>query len=210
MYGLALDNQLGLPWSTCPRSRSRALWRVSFAAFYFRRPATAIVRLRLSFQLPLTGTLGVNLVRLKEVVARDTSNAVAIEILHGKEALPDRTVAKLVMAGDIEMATANVVTLADKVKGVDVLSLPFLFNSHAFLKAMLDPSRRSRRLLDDAILKTGARVLMWQPYGTNVFFSKGEPASTPAGIATSGYAPAVPSISSSAALGRRSRDDRRR
>jgi len=147
------------------------------------RPAVAEpVRLRLSFQLPLTSTLGANLVRLKEAVARDTDNVVAIEIMHGKEALPDRTVAKSVMAGEIEMATANVVTLADKVKGVDVLSLPFLFNSHAFLKAMLDPSRRSRRLLDDAILKTGVRVLMWQPYGTNVFFSKGEPASRPADI----------------------------
>jgi C4-dicarboxylate-binding protein DctP len=140
-------------------------------------------RLRLSFQLPLTSTLGINLVQLKEAVARDTDNAVAIQILHGKEALPDRTVAKSVMAGDIEMATANVVTLADKVKGVDVLSLPFLFNSHALLKAMLDPSRRSRSLLDEAILKTGARVLMWQPYGINVFFSKGAPASKPADIA---------------------------
>jgi C4-dicarboxylate-binding protein DctP len=141
------------------------------------------IRLRLSFQLPLTSTLGANLVQLKEAVARDTENAVAIEILHGAQALPDRTVAKSVTAGDIEMATANVVTLADKVKGVDVLSLPFLFNSHALLKAMLDPSRRSRRLLDDAILKTGARVLMWQPYGINVFFSKGEPASKPIDIA---------------------------
>jgi C4-dicarboxylate-binding protein DctP len=141
------------------------------------------VRLRLSFQLPLTSTLGGNLVRMKEAVARDTDNTIAIEIVHGAKALPDRTVAKSVMAGDIEMASANVVTLADKVKGVDVLSLPFLFNSHAYLKAMLDPSRRSRRLLDDAILKTGARVLMWQPYGTNVFFSKGEPASRPADIA---------------------------
>jgi C4-dicarboxylate-binding protein DctP len=37
--------------------------------------------------------------------------------------------------------------------------------------------------LDDAILKTGARVLMWQPYGINVFFSKGVPASKPAHIA---------------------------
>jgi C4-dicarboxylate-binding protein DctP len=140
------------------------------------------VRLRVSFQLPLTSTLGVNLVRLKEAVARDTDDAVAIDILHGAQALPDRTVAQSVMAGDIEMATANVVTLADKVKGVDILSLPFLFNSHALLKAMLDPSRRSRRLLDDAILKTGVRVLMWQPYGTNVFFSKGAPASRPAAI----------------------------
>jgi C4-dicarboxylate-binding protein DctP len=140
-------------------------------------------RLRLSFQLPLTGSLGVNLVRLKEAVARDTGNAVVLEILHGKQALPDRTVAKSVMAGAIEMATANVVTLADQVKGVDILSLPFLFNSHALLRAMLDRSRDSRRLLDAAILETGARVLMWQPYGTNVFFSKGGPVSKPGDIA---------------------------
>ncbi len=170
-----------------PKQRAHAVWRAALWAAVFAlglagASAAEPTRLRLSFQLPLTGSLGANLVRLKEAVARDTSNAVAIGILHGKEALPDRTVAKSVMAGDIEMAAANVVTLADKVKGVDILSLPFLFNSHTFLKAMLDPSRRSRRLLDDAILKTGARVLMWQPYGTNVFFSKGEPASTSAHI----------------------------
>lgn len=97
------------------------------------------------------------------VPANDTASAVAIEILHGKQALPDRTVAQTVLAGEIEMAAANVVTLAGRVKGVDVLSLPFLFNSHALLRAMLDRSRQSRRLLDDAILETGTRVLMWQP-----------------------------------------------
>jgi C4-dicarboxylate-binding protein DctP len=142
------------------------------------------VRLRLSFQLPISGTLGTNLVRLKEAVERDTGNAIAIEILHGAQALPDRTVAMSVMAGEIEMAVANSVTLVDKVKGVDVLSLPFLFNSNVFLRAMLDPARQSRKLLDDAILeKTGARLLMWQPYGTNVLFSKGRPAKTPTDIA---------------------------
>jgi C4-dicarboxylate-binding protein DctP len=148
------------------------------------RPSLAEpVRLRLSFQLPVSGTLGVNLVQLKEAVERETGNAISIEILHGAKALPDRTVAKSVMAGELEMATANSVTLVDKVKGVDVLSLPFLFNSNVFLRAMLDPARQSRKLLDDAILeKTGARVLMWQPYGTNVFFSKGQPAVRPSDI----------------------------
>jgi C4-dicarboxylate-binding protein DctP len=141
-------------------------------------------RLRLSFQLPISGTLGVNLVRLKEEVERETGNAIAIEILHGGKALPDRTVARSVMTGEIEMAVANSVTLVDKVRGVDVLSLPFLFNSNVFLRAMLDPARPSRKLLDDAILeKTGARLLMWQPYGTNVFFSKGNPAAQPSDIA---------------------------
>lgn len=158
-------------------------WAFVFLLGFAGPAAAEPARLRLSFQLPLTGTLGVNLMHLKEAVARDTTNAVAIEILHGKQALPDRTVAHSVMAGEIEMAAANVVTLAGRVKGVDVLSLPFLFNSHALLRAMLDRSRQSRRLLDDAILETGARVLMWQPYGINVFFSRGGPVSKPSDIA---------------------------
>jgi C4-dicarboxylate-binding protein DctP len=145
------------------------------------------VRLRLSFQLPLSGTLGVNLTRLKETVEQETGNAIAIDILHGARALPDRTVAKSVMAGEIELAAANAVTLVDEVKGVDVLSLPFLFNSNVFLRAMLAPGRRSRKLLDDAILeKTGARLLMWQPYSTNVVFSKAQPAARPSDIAGKG------------------------
>jgi C4-dicarboxylate-binding protein DctP len=141
------------------------------------------LRLRLSFQLPITGSLGANLVRFKEAVERDTGNAIAIDIVHGPQALPDRTVAKSVIAGEIEMAAANVVTLADRVKGVDILSLPFLFNSNVFLRTMLDPARASRKLLDRAILATGARVLMWQPYGTNVLFSMGRPALRPSDIA---------------------------
>ena len=170
-------------------TRARTVWSIAgwglLLLLGFARPSLAEpVRLRLSFQLPMSGTLGANLVRFKETVERDTGNAIKIEILHGANALPDRTVANSVMAGELEMAVANSVTLVDKVKGVDVLSLPFLFNSNVFLRAMLDPVRQSRRLLDDAILeKTGARLLMWQPYGTNVFFSKGRPAARPSDIA---------------------------
>jgi len=169
-------------------TRARAAWSIAgwtlLLLLGFARPSLAEpVRLRLSFQLPLSGTLGAILVRFKEAVERDTGDAITIEILHGANALPDRTVANSVMAGELEMAVANSVTLVDKVKGVDVLSLPFLFNSNVFLRAMLDPARQSRKLLDEAILeKTGARLLMWQPYGTNVLFSKGRPAARPSDI----------------------------
>jgi C4-dicarboxylate-binding protein DctP len=169
-------------------TRAHTAWSITGWALLlllgFARPSLAEpVRLRLSFQLPISGTLGANLVRFKEAVERNTGDAITIEILHGAKALPDRTVADSVMAGELEMAVANSVTLVDKVKGVDVLSLPFLFNSNVFLRAMLDPARQSRKLLDDAILeKTGARLLMWQPYGTNVFFSKGRPAARPSDI----------------------------
>jgi hypothetical protein len=76
-----------------PTRWARAIWTVAFCAssllLGLTRPAAAEpVRLRLSFQLPLTGSLGVNLVRLKEEVARQTNNEVAIEILHGAQACP--------------------------------------------------------------------------------------------------------------------------
>src|SRR5262245_45093344 len=80
--------------------RSVALWTPLLLLGLAGETAAETVRLRLSFQLPLTGTLGANLVRLKEAVARITENELAIEILHGAEAMPDRTVAKSVMAGD--------------------------------------------------------------------------------------------------------------
>jgi C4-dicarboxylate-binding protein DctP len=184
---LARPRFLGHP-SPAGATRARTAWSIAgwtlLLLLGFARPSLAEpVRLRLSFQLPISGTLGTNLVRFKEAVERDTGDAITIEILHGAKALPDRTVANSVMAGELEMAVANSVTLVDKVKGVDVLSLPFLFNSNVFLRAMLDPARQSRTLLDDAILeKTGARLLMWQPYGTNVFFSKGRPVSRPSDI----------------------------
>jgi C4-dicarboxylate-binding protein DctP len=165
------------------RCLSKLLFVIVFLTGTVRPSLAEPVQLRLSFQLPLTGTLGSNLIRLKDAVARETGNAVAIEIIHGPRALPDRTVAKSVIVGEIEMASANVVTLVDKVKGVDVLSLPFLFNTHTLLATMLDRSRVPRKLLDGAILETGARVLMWQPYGMNVFFSKGRPVSKPSNIA---------------------------
>jgi TRAP-type C4-dicarboxylate transport system substrate-binding protein len=112
-------------------------------AFVWAPPSSAEpVQLRLSFQLPITGTLGVNLARFKEAVGRDTGNAVAIDIIHGSRALPDRSVAKSVMAGEIEMASANVVTLAAMVKGVDILSLPFLLNSNKPLRAAVLIARR--------------------------------------------------------------------
>jgi hypothetical protein len=89
------------------RNAMRCAWLASVFMLGLAGPAVAEpAQLRLSFQLPLTGTLGVNLVRLKEAVARGTANAVAIEILHGKQAYPDRTVAQSVMAGEIEMAAA--------------------------------------------------------------------------------------------------------
>ena len=80
--------------------RARTGWSIAgwtlLILLGFARPGPAEpVRLRLSFQLPISGTLGVNLVRFKEAVERDTGDAITIEILQGAQALPDRTVKKL-------------------------------------------------------------------------------------------------------------------
>jgi hypothetical protein len=64
-----------------------------------------------------------------------------------------------------------------------VFSVPFLFESDARLRAAVAPGSPVRGPLDEAIAKTGARVLWWQAYGGTVLLTKGgQPIKSPSDI----------------------------
>ena len=66
---------------------------------------------------------------------------------------------------------------------IDIIGQPFLLNFDALVRAVTDPDREIRRVLDKAVLEgTGTRVLWWQAYGSSVFFSKGRDTRRPAQI----------------------------
>ena len=69
---------------------------------------------------------------------------------------------------------------ADKIPAIEILDQPFLFNFDALINAAFGLMASRRALLDKALLDTmGVRVLMWQPVGNQVFFSKGRDAAAP-------------------------------
>ena len=95
----------------------------------------------------------------------------------------DKDVPKAVGSGAIDIAVASLTRFARDIPAVDVFYVPFLFDSDAKLRAAVAPGSPVRGPLDEAIAKTGARVLWWQAYGGTVILTKGHnPIKSPADI----------------------------
>ena len=137
-------------------------------------------KLRVTLQLPVTGHLGVNLVRFKEEVGRRTEGALILEIFDNSRLYKDNEALGAVASGAIEMATITYQQLTKQVPAIGIFEQPFLFNFEALVRAATSPHSEMRILLDKAVLEaTGVRILWWQSYGSSVFFSKGRNAKHP-------------------------------
>jgi TRAP-type C4-dicarboxylate transport system substrate-binding protein len=135
------------------------------------------IRLRASSQLPIETDFSSGLVALKARVETATGGAVTIELLHGERGISDQKIGDAIAAGEVEIGIVNIGNLATKAPAVDFIDYPFLLNFEAVVRAVADPVRPIRTLLDTAILEeAGLHVLWWQSYGSNVLFSKGRDA----------------------------------
>ena len=142
-------------------------------------PALAETTLRITLQLPLKHHLGQNLLAFKEKVEKASSGDLKIEIYPSAQLYKDKQVPSAVSSGAIEMGVASLARFVGTVPAVDVFYVPFMFPSEALVKKATAPGSTIRQPLDDAILKTGARVLWWQAYGGVALLSKGDPIVNP-------------------------------
>src|SRR5262245_45020114 len=115
---------------------------------------------------------GWSLARLKEEVERQSKGALAIEI--AEKLFRDEQVIGAVTSGAVEIGFTSSTLFADRVPAVAIIGQPFLFNFPALVRAAPSPGSEIRKLVDDAILgQMGLRVLWWQSFSINVFYSKG-------------------------------------
>jgi C4-dicarboxylate-binding protein DctP len=115
---------------------------------------------------------GWSLARLKEEVERQSKGTLAIEI--AEKLLRDEQVIGAVTSGVVEIGFTSSTLFADRVPAVAIIGQPFLFNFPALVRAATSPESEIRKLVDDAILgQMGLRVLWWQSFSINVFYSKG-------------------------------------
>lgn len=145
-------------------------------------PADAKKTLRLTLQLPLKSVLGDNVVMFKNEVEQATKGEIEIQIYDSGQLYADKDVPKAVGTGQIEMGVASLARYVGDVPAADVFYVPFLFDSDAKLRAAVAPGSPVRGPLDDAILKTGGRVLWWQAYGGTVFLGKGTTVKSPSDL----------------------------
>lgn len=142
-------------------------------------PVVAETTLRISLQLPLKHHLGQNLLQFKEQVEAESKGDLKIEIYPSAQLYKDKEVPSAVASGAIEMGVASLARFVGTVPAVDLFYVPFMLPSEEMVKKATAPGSVVRQPLDDAILKTGARVLWWQAYGGVALLSKGEPIVNP-------------------------------
>lgn len=145
-------------------------------------PAQAETTLRITLQLPLKSHLGQNLVMFKEEVEKESNGDIKVEIYDSAQLYKDNEVPQAVGSGSIEMGVASLTRYVGEIPAVDIFYVPFMFNSENKVRAAVAPDSPVRRPIDEAILKTGSRVLWWQAYGGAIMLSKGGPLRTPADI----------------------------
>ena len=138
-------------------------------------------KLRATLFLPAADALlGQSLVRFKESVEKRSEKAITVEIFdRGRLYIDDETVGA-VESGAIDMGVAGLNQFAKRIRGIDILEQPFLFNFEELVRAAANPSSDLRKLIDAAIVETvGVRVLWWQSAGNQIFVSKGTTVNEP-------------------------------
>jgi C4-dicarboxylate-binding protein DctP len=141
------------------------------------------VALRITLQQPISSTIGQNLLEFKREVEEKTGGSIKIDIYDKAQFYLDFQVPEAVGSGAIEAGVAPVAQYAQDIPAAGLFQQPFLFDSNAIVRATTGRKSEIRFAVDAEIQdKTGARVLWWQPYGTNVILGKGAYAN-PAAIA---------------------------
>jgi C4-dicarboxylate-binding protein DctP len=142
------------------------------------------IKLRASLQTPISNPhLGHSLVLFKEEVEKASNQGIVIEIYDKGKLFIDDNILEGVQSGAVEIGVAGLNQISKKVRAVDIMEQPFLFNFEALTQAATSPDSELRRLMDAAVLQTiGVRVLWWQTLGSQVFMSKGFDVKDPAQI----------------------------
>lgn len=136
--------------------------------------------IRVTLQLPETHSLGVNWNNFAEIIGEKSGGDLKIQLFPSAQLFKDKEVPGAVGTGAVEAGSAFIGRFAGSVPAVDAISIPFVFESEAHIRASLAPGSELRKTIDDAILKeTNNKVLWWQAFGRNIYLTNGSAIVTP-------------------------------
>lgn len=139
--------------------------------------------IRLSTQTPPNGEVFESIRHFKERIESEGSGKLRIEIYDSGKLYDNNQIVDAVTSGKIEMGMVNLTRYADTIALTDFFSLPFLFSDPQIERRARAINSDIRRLIENEILKSGARVLWWIPEGTFVMLGKGQAITTPEALA---------------------------
>ena len=141
--------------------------------------AAAETKIRITTQLPSKNVIPKNLYRFAELVEQESGGDIKVEVFDSAQLYKDKEVPKAVSSGAIEMGSAALTRFVGTTPVVDLFFTPFVFKDFGAVVQATQPGNPIRETIEAEVLKTGARILWWQPFGMAVMLSKGEPIDTP-------------------------------
>ena len=156
---------------------------IAAIAAFSTLPVSAETTIRVTLQLPEKHSLGQNWLAFKKIVEEKSGGELKIELFPSAQLYKDKQVPEAVGSGAIEAGSAFLGRFAGSVPAVEVINVPFLFDTEEKLRAATKGGSEIRNILDAAVLEeTGARVLWWQAFGRNIYLSKDTPIRVPADL----------------------------
>ncbi|MEO9900530.1 TRAP transporter substrate-binding protein DctP [Nisaea sp.] len=145
--------------------------------------AFAETTIRVTLQLPEKHSLGQNWLEFKRIVEEKSSGDMQIQLFPSAQLFKDKEVPGAVGSGAVEAGSAFIGRFAGSVPTVDVVSIPFIFESEAHVRAAVAPGSAMRKELDASILKeTNNKILWWQAFGLNIYLGKDAPIVEPSDL----------------------------
>jgi TRAP-type transport system periplasmic protein len=115
----------------------------------------------------------------KEYVEKNTNGAIKVEIYPAGQFGNDAATMEGLKLGTLEMAVAHDGAIASVYKGIAVLGIPFLYDSHQHAWRVYDSSFGTE-LGDDMLKRTGIRMLGIADNGVRHFTNSAKPINSPA------------------------------
>lgn len=145
--------------------------------------AGAETTIRVTLQLPETHSLGQNWKEFAKIVEEKSGGDLKVQLFPSAQLFKDKEVPGAVGSGAVEAGSAFLGRFAGSVPAVDVVSIPFIFDSEDHIRKSVAPGSAMREAIDSAVLKeTNNRILWWQAFGRNIYLSNGSAIVTPADI----------------------------
>jgi len=159
-----------MPTNSVFRNAALALTVGTFALGLAQSPAADAKTLRYTTQLPGKNFATKNAASFIQCVGDKTD--IKIELYDSAQLYRDKEVPQAVASGAIDMGMSTTARFAGTIPAIEIFYVPFATGNRDQVVKMLSPGAELRTLLDDALIKTGARPVWWIEYGRAVFLSK--------------------------------------
>jgi TRAP-type C4-dicarboxylate transport system substrate-binding protein len=153
-------------------SRARTILAIALALIGATGTAAETRSLRVTLPKQVEASVRQMAAEFKEGLEKRSGGALTID-LGQQQVYRDDEIVSATSSGAIEIGGTTLNQFAYDVPLAGIFLQPFMFNFKALVRAAAKPGSEIRTLIDDEILYwTNARVLWWQPNGSNVIVAR--------------------------------------